>query len=247
MRRGAAALTTALLAAGAMLACGSSPVPSSSRGYRGKVAPGPAAHDPTAELDAYVVPPSRSLHAVVLDVLAPDPEGAADQVRADHEAMRAALSDLSWCSLQVVDYQPSWGAYDQWHASMQLTLAVDLTEAATATERMDRIDACRGPVLSRISPEQTEVSGTDRHHSSRLEAGRLVVDDLPSHLPALLARLEERRATVHSAAPSLSHDDLRCTSQGVVSVQHIALSGAVLTVDSSCRVIDPVPEVPAAG
>ena len=183
MRRHTASLTAAALTGIALLACGSSPVGSTIRGYS-KAAP--PVHDPSVLHGQYTAPPDRALLPVRAYANGPTPEGPTAQLRKELDAID--LSELPACTLEVQDYRPTERSGDDWAAELWATLSVDLTGLTTPTERMDRIDSCRAVVIPRTTRYAEPIDGTELERTLSLGPATLVIDEPEAHLDALLRR-----------------------------------------------------------
>ena len=247
MRARTTTVTTAALTAFALLACGSGPL-DVSRSVRSSKKPPPTEHDPSALHGRYTVPPDQALLPLRLRVEGPAADGAAARVREELADLQRAVSDLPPCAVEVQDYRPPSRYGDDWASEAWATLSVDLGGLATALERMERLDQCRGAVLPQTTRYTEPIENTELERSLSLGGPVLVVDAPEAHLPALLARRAEAlQAVTAPMAPQLHPEDYRCVPTGQVRVGTRSLAGVVLDLGVDCRVQADTPEPPAEG
>ena len=231
-------LSVAVLTGLTLLACGSGPVES----YRRKAAPEPAPGDPTVLLGGTVVPPDRSLHAIALATTGPTPADATAQLRSDLDALEAAASEIANCQVHLYGVRVPSRQSSEWRTSAEAVLDVTLSEATSARDRWDLVAACEAAILPLVT-DGREDAGSQRTRKLTFNDGVLVVDDLESYLPQLLAREAQRlsAAAEVTSAPQLHPDDYRCVATGEIRVLASTLSGIRLKAPLQCRVEEPSP------
>jgi hypothetical protein len=243
MRTHLPTISVALVTGVALLACGSGPVPSVRSSVSRESVPNN--HDATMLHGAYTAPPDRALLPIAFRATAPDPGGAAGQVRSDIDRVANALTDNPACKLQVQDYAPpvalsgDWSTSTEWRAQAWATLDVDLTGLNDAVARMDRLDECRARVLPHVAVEEASSKTNPVAHGVSMGGHTLVIDAPEAHLSALIDRRSATLTAVTAAgtAPQLHPEDYRCVPTGVVQVGVSSFAGVVLTLGLDCRVI----------
>ena len=219
------------------LACGSSDSLSSYSSRKTASTADPGSADAFEADDAgLVVPPARALLSARVVGQADDAGAAQAALRSGIERVVAAAG-AGGCVATVEDYAPARpGGWAGWRGAAQLRVELDLREAADVPARMAALDACVGPLAALVDGE-----GGDEALEIALSAPLFGVDDPSAHAGALWARHAERLARVSAAAgaPQLHPEDLRCVSQGEVSVQARSIKGVRLGLDLACRSVGP--------
>lgn len=218
------------------LACGSSDGISSysSRSKTTASAQGP---EPFEAADrGYVVAPDRALMRVRVSGDGESGAAARGALKSAMDAVQQAAK-AGGCAATVAEYTtPRPGGWDGWKGSAELRVEVDLREAPDVGARIAAVDGCIGPIA-----ELSDREGDGQHIDVAMSGLMYSLDDPDGHAAALWARHGERLARVSAAAgaPQMHPEDLRCTTQGNVSVVSRSISGIGLELDMGCRSVTP--------
>ena len=175
-----------------------------------------------------VVPPDRALVSVGLTARGGDAPAMLAAVQSEIERVKTAAK-AGGCSASVEQYLPLRRMGDiEWRAEAQLRVELDLREVGEVSARMRALDTC---MVALASLTNGEFSGF------QVSEPLFSIDDPDGYAVELWRRHAERLARVAqpTPAPQLRPQDLRCASNGVVSVRARSIVGLLLALDLECH------------
>lgn len=183
-----------------------------------------------------VVPPERALLPVEVTVTHQSYEHAASEVRRVRAEIEGLLGPHTL--LRTHDYTPpTSGDGTTYRAWIALEVEVDLRGLSEADQRMDRLDAVLGRLLSEIHSEAPLRKKWTPKTSAAPNHGALHFDLYApqEHRPALLAQVASLLEGLPEASPAAQWDPsaLTCVSTGEVRVCSRRLGGVTLELDLS--------------